>query len=65
MEARSVPQDMQSTLDSISYQANRIAGLKDSEKTDNVREKSVDLLAAIMRYYSTCLEACHDGLLGG
>lgn len=54
---------MLANLDSISYQANRLTYLRGSERTENVTEKSMDLLTAIMRYYSACLTVCNQGLI--
>ena len=55
---------MASNLKSISYQARRVTSLQQSSQTENVMEKSIDLLTAIVNYYSSCLVVFNQGLIG-
>jgi hypothetical protein len=55
---------MASNLNSISYQARRVTSLQQSSQTESVMEKSIDLLTAIVNYYSACLVVFNHGLIG-
>lgn len=64
MTAKNYPKDLSATLDSVSYQAERLARVGDSKMNDRILGKSIDLLASILNYYTNCLKAFGDGLLG-
>ena len=55
---------MASNLKSISYQARRLTSLRGSYRTEHITEKSMDLLTAIVKYYSACLVVFNHGLIG-
>jgi len=38
--------------------------IRDTEMTEALLEKSMDLLAAIMKFYSACLNVFQQGFLG-
>lgn len=62
--ARNCPKDLLSALNSISYQADRLMNIRDTEITEAILEKSLELLTVIVKFYSVCLEAFSHGLLG-
>jgi hypothetical protein len=55
---------MESNLKSISYQAKRLTSLRGSNRTEHITEKSMDLLTAIVKYYTACLIVFNHGLIG-
>jgi hypothetical protein len=59
-----VPNDVLKTLDSISYQASRLVDLEDSPLTEGLKERSTELLTAILNYYSVCLTIVDTPPLG-
>ena len=64
MTAKNYPKDLSTTLDSVSYQAERLTRVGDSQMNESILEKSVDLLTSILNYYTTCLKVFGRGLLG-
>lgn len=62
--AANCPADMASNLKSISYQARRLTSLRGSNRTEHITEKSMDLLTAIVKYYTACLMVFNHGLIG-
>jgi hypothetical protein len=62
--ARNCPKELLAALNSISYQADRLMNIRDTEITEAILEKSMELLTAIVKFYSSCLEAFSHGLLG-
>ena len=64
IKGHNYPRDMLTTLDHLSYQTHRLTCLGDAQITENIMEKSLDLLTAIMNYYTQCLVANRNGLLG-
>lgn len=63
MEARKSPKDFLATLDSISYQASRLSKVGRSTMSESILEKSVDLMASIVNYYTAGMEILREGLL--
>ena len=62
--AKTYPEELSKTLSSIYYQAERLARIGTSEMNEVVLEKSVDLLAAIVGYYTACLKIFSRGSFG-
>ena len=64
MTAKMYPKELSRTLSSICYQAERLARVGYSEMNEVVLEKSVDLLAAMVVYYTACLKIFSRGSFG-
>jgi hypothetical protein len=62
--AYNCPKDMATNLKLISYQSRRVNSLQSSSRTESITEKSMDLLTAIVKYYSACLQVFRRGFVG-
>ena len=51
-------------LESISFQADRLLNIRDTDITEAVLETSINLLSAIVEFYTACLDLLGSGLLG-
>jgi len=59
--ARDAPKEVLSILDSISYQSDRLTNIRSSDMTEILLEKSLDMLSAILNFYSVCLGVLRKG----
>lgn len=64
MNAKSYPKDLSTTLYSVSYHAERLSRVANSEIDETILEKSLDLLTSVLNYYTLCLKVLGHGLLG-
>jgi hypothetical protein len=51
-------------LDSISYQSDRLTNIRNSDMTESLIEKSLDMLSAIVNFYSVCLGVLRKDVIG-
>jgi hypothetical protein len=62
--ARDAPKEVLSILDSISYQSDRLTNIRSSDMTEILITKLLNILSAIVNFYSVCLGVLRKDVMG-